>query len=252
MRFTIKGDLIRDAAMGGLAATVRAWERDLIPEGLAFEDGVLLSGEQSFSAKVGADWIETEGDLSLAIKGGFALSRGLIWLPGTGIPADHPLELLPVHQGLLVTFLQHFQKKEFGPEKVGVINVDEESIPISYRECLWYAHQKPFRGKLTQDLIPGSPTGALPLPVSKEEEFLLLPLCRLPRVLDPLRGRTLPHLPCDSQSPGPAKVRHSPSPTGQSGRTLLRRVWPLRGRCGRGGPSPHRRPGSRRDSRGPG
>jgi hypothetical protein len=177
VRFIINGDLIRDAALGGLAATVRAWERDLIPQGLTFENGVLQRGERSFAVKVGMDWVETGGDLLLAIEGAFALSRGLVWLPGTGIAADHSLELLPVHQGLFATFLQHFQKKGLGPGKVAVINVDEQSIPISYRECLWYAHQKPFRGKLTQDVIPGLSEGAAPLPASEEEEFLLRFLC---------------------------------------------------------------------------
>lgn len=177
MRFTITGEVIRDAALGGLAATVRAWERGLLPDDLAFEDGMLKRGERYFSAKVNTDSVDVDGDLPLAIEGAFCLSRGLIWLPGTGIPADHLLELLPVHQGLLVTFLQHFQKKGSGPEKAAVINVDEEPIPIAYRECLWYAHQKPFRGKLTQDLVPGVTEGALPLPVSEEEEFLLRFLC---------------------------------------------------------------------------
>jgi hypothetical protein len=149
----------------------------LVPDQLKFADGVLRDNSRSFSAEFGSDWINLEGDLALATEGAFSLSRGMIWLPGTGISADRSLEILPVHQGLLVTFLQHFQKKGFGAEKVAVLDIDGESIPIAYRECLWYAHQKPFRGKITQDIVPGLTEGALPVSATPEEEFLYRFLC---------------------------------------------------------------------------
>jgi hypothetical protein len=177
LRYRLTGDLIRDAALGGLAATVRGWERRLLPEGLTFRGGSLSGSQGALKVKVGTDTVEVDGDLSLGIKAAFCLAKGLIWLPGLGMSDEASHELLPIHQQLMVTFLQHFQKKGLGTERVAVVQVDEETIPLSYRECTWYAHQKPFRGKVTQDLVPGVTEGALALPSTPEEEFLLRFLC---------------------------------------------------------------------------
>jgi hypothetical protein len=173
----ITGDLIRDAALGRLAATVRAWERGLVPQNATYECGTIRQGDRTFSASINANAIEIDGDLALALEGAFCLYQALNWLPGAGNSTERPMDLLPVHQGLLATFLQHSKKEKLGTEKATVFEVDDQAIPISYRECQSYAHQGPFRGRVTQDLVPGITEGADALPVAREEEFLLRLLC---------------------------------------------------------------------------
>jgi hypothetical protein len=176
-RFTLTGNRIRDAAIGGLAATIRAWCRGLVPFGLSFESsgqvaGKLLSGEREIIVSVEERSITVHGSVSAAIAGSFCIADGLIWLPGTGVPDSDRAGLLAIQNGILGTFLQHNKKRGLGEKKTMVLEIDDQSVAFVYREVTWYAHQKVFTGKMSQDLVPGVTLGAVPISVGPKDEFL--------------------------------------------------------------------------------
>lgn len=182
------------AALGGLAATVRAWQDEDNdydpPEGVA--------------AKLTRDTVELSwaADLPAAevvrriLGASFKLTEDkLIDLPGHQI-ADDPRGLrLAIHSGVMGTFLQHTQSRsvEKNPRvlKIGSVD-DDEGTPFSYKAVNAYAHQSAkstglLDGKLSQSkgesagfakipqsVVPGVTSGAVGLHASPQEALLLM------------------------------------------------------------------------------
>ncbi|MGI9069348.1 MAG: type I-MYXAN CRISPR-associated Cas8a1/Cmx1 [Pyrinomonadaceae bacterium] len=183
------------AALGGLAATVRAWDegedKDK-PEGIAAElhaDHVRLSWKN----------ITEQEALRRILDASFKLTSPdkphggkLIDLPGHGIKGDDDLRLA-IHTGLLGTFLQHNKMRpgEKEPRRMTLSSSDnpEESALFTYKAVDSYAHQRaqgtglldeklkgafPARAAIPQSVVPGAMSGASELEASPEEAVLLL------------------------------------------------------------------------------
>lgn len=182
------------AALGGLAATVRAWQDEDNdhdpPEGVTTRlthDAVELSWAVDLPA------VEV---VRRILDASFKLTEDkLIDLPGHQI-ADDPRGLrLAIHSGIMGTFLQHTQSRsvEKNPRvlKIGSVD-DEEGTPFSYKAVNAYAHQSAkstglLDGKLSQSkgesaglakipqsVVPGVTSGAVGLQASPQESLLLM------------------------------------------------------------------------------
>ncbi|MBD2301542.1 type I-MYXAN CRISPR-associated Cas8a1/Cmx1 [Nostoc sp. FACHB-190] len=177
------------AALGGLAATITAWE-DNPPEGI--------------QTTVESDFVEITWDESLTeqealgriLEASFKLTEDkLIDLPGQFIGEDAADLKLAIHEGLCLTFLQHNKMRpgEKTPRVFPLKNADSENPnPITYKAINSYAHQKaqgtglldvPRRGEggnfpisatIPQSVIPGAMTGKKPLQATPDEAILLL------------------------------------------------------------------------------
>lgn len=183
------------AALGGLAATVRAWaegeDKDK-PEGIVAE---------LYADRVRLSWkdITEQEALRRILDASFRLTNPdkphgskLIDLPGHGIKEDDDLRLA-IHTGLLGTFLQHNKMRpgEKEPRRMTLASADnpEESALFTYKAVNSYAHQKaqgtglldeklkgafPARAAIPQSVVPGAMSGAGELEASAEEAILLL------------------------------------------------------------------------------
>ncbi|ACK74091.1 conserved hypothetical protein (plasmid) [Gloeothece citriformis PCC 7424] len=176
-------------AMGGLAATIKAWG-DNLPEGIQ---------AQYDAETITIDWDETlteQEALEKILAASFKLTEDkLIDLPGQFIGEDSPDLRLVIHEALCLTFLQHNKMRP--GEKTPRISpwqpVDQEDTePITYRAINSYAHQKaqgtglldkakegeigkfPFTATLPQSVIPGAMTGKKALQAMAEDAILLL------------------------------------------------------------------------------
>jgi CRISPR-associated protein Cas8a1/Csx13 len=174
------------AALGGLAATVRAWGVNK-PEGIEAElqrDAVRLAW--------GDDLTDQEA-LRRILAASFKLTDDkLIELPGQGIRADQADLRLAIHNGICGTFLQHnkMRPSEKEPRRVEVKSADDETGELfTYKAVNSFAHQKaqgtglledklkgqwPKFAAIPQSVVPGAMTGALELEASPDEVLLLL------------------------------------------------------------------------------
>ncbi|MCI0487075.1 MAG: type I-MYXAN CRISPR-associated Cas8a1/Cmx1 [Blastocatellia bacterium] len=174
------------AALGGLAATIRAWGNNK-PEGIEVElqsDSVRLSW--------GNELTEQEA-LRRILAASFKLTEDkLIDLPGQGISADQYDLLLAVHTGISGTFLQHNKMRpgEKEPRRIELKSPDDDTSEIfTYKAINSYAHQKaqgtglleeklkgrlPAIASIPQSVIPGATGGAENLQASPDESILLM------------------------------------------------------------------------------
>lgn len=116
------------ATLGGLAATVRAWNRrpDIAPAGITADlqpDKVTLTWN---------DDITDEEALRRILESSFKLTQDkmkMIDLPGQGIRGDRDDLRLAVHNGIFHTFLQHTQLRgvETEPRRFELKTADDES-----------------------------------------------------------------------------------------------------------------------------
>ncbi len=171
------------AALGGLAATIRAWGKKP-PEGI--------------DAKVERDHVNLSWDENLSdyqalqriIESSFMLtSDGVIDLPGQKV--DYDDLRLAIHNGLMSTFLNHPSSYEAADGFTTMVlrNVDEEfaDTRISYKPLVAFAHQEVLqrtkcldshdhflsKAELPKWMVPGAFTGAHALETSTEDAFLL-------------------------------------------------------------------------------
>lgn len=176
------------AALGGLAATVRAWQDDDNdydpPEGVTAtltRDTVELSWSNGLPALEIVDRI---------LKASFKLTaERLIDLPGHNIREDQRGLRLAVHDGLMKTFLQ--SKDSRTAEKKGLPYTiktpdDDEPQMFSYQPVNTYYHQTAHEkmkvradngvtvAELMQWLVPGAQRGARTLESPLKDAFLLL------------------------------------------------------------------------------
>lgn len=174
------------AALGGLAATIRAWGNDK-PDGIEAElrnDSVRLSW--------GGD-ITDQAALHRILAASFRLTKDkLIDLPGQGIGTDQDDLRLAIHNGIAGTFLQHHRMRpgEKEPRRIELKVGDQEvGEMFTYKAINSYAHQKaqgtgllddkhkviwPAVASIPQSVVPGAMNGAFELQAPAEEVVLLL------------------------------------------------------------------------------
>jgi CRISPR-associated protein Cas8a1/Csx13 len=197
------------AAMGGLAATIRAWNKHGVPEPLSYappstnEPGV-LSGANGSQVAISMDagqislhWGEKTSHreaLSLLLIASFERTQsGMIFLPGLGFVPDREEILIAVHNGVAATFLQHHRKRPgSGVRKVALFDPDSGALQLlSHNKVDKYSHQfgqgtgllgegwtveegePPDVASITQSLMPGATGGARSLDTTSERAFLL-------------------------------------------------------------------------------
>jgi CRISPR-associated protein Cas8a1/Csx13 len=197
------------AALGGLAATIRAWNKQGVPEPMAYEKdkgrgGGRLSDIEACRVEIAMDfesitlaWDEATGDrkaLGLLLKASFMLTEeGMIFLPGQGFGPDREDVLLAIHNAISATFLQHNKKRPGkGTREVALTDDDGDSVRIlTYKKIDKYSHQvaqgtdllgtgwgleegeMSETASLPQSLMPGATGGARALNASSKHAFLL-------------------------------------------------------------------------------
>ena len=182
------------AALGGLAATIRAWGNEQ-PE------GITANIEKDF---VDISWSNELSDreaLQRILAASFKLTEEqMIHLPGQFIESDRAELRLAVHNGICLTFLQHPKMRPGSKEplKFELRSADDENGKIlTYKAINSYAHQKaqgtglldePKKSKHTQveiskfsetatipqSVVPGALTGKKALQARADEAILLL------------------------------------------------------------------------------
>lgn len=174
------------AALGGLAATIRAWGANK-PEGIDAEvtrDSVRLAW---------GDDITDQEALRRILAASFKLTEDkLIDLPGHGIRAGQVGLRLAIHNGIVGSFLQHPKTRpgEREPRRFELKSDDNEAGEfLTYKALESYAHQKAqktglfdekLKGKIPaiasmhQWTVPGATDGALAVQGTSEEVVLLL------------------------------------------------------------------------------
>jgi len=168
------------AALGGLAATIEAWNGNS-------PDGIIANAERDRVILQSSDDISEKEAVKRILEASFRLTDDkLVDLPGQFID-ENSLDLkVAVHEGLYLTFLQHNKMRPGKEEgKIELNNVDDESGDfISYKKFDAYAHQRaqktglleqnddvvPARAMIRQFAVPG----AVALLEAKAEEVLLL------------------------------------------------------------------------------
>jgi len=197
------------AALGGLAATIRAWSKHGVPEPLIYapplasEAGILTGADGSRivismdRAEITLAWDEKTSHrdaLALLLSASFErTNEGMIFLPGQGFVPDREDVLIAVHNGVSATFLQH-NKKRPGSGMRQVALADESSGRVqllSYKKVDKYSHQfgqgtgllgdgwtveagePPDVASIPQSLMPGATSGARSLGTSPQHAFLL-------------------------------------------------------------------------------
>lgn len=174
------------AALGGLAATIRAWGKNA-PAGIEAE-----FTRDSARLAWGDDIAEQEA-LRRILNASFKLTKEkLIDLPGQGIKVGQDDLRLAVHNGICGTFLQHPKMRlgEKEPRRFELKTDDDDAGEIfTYKAINSYAHQKAqktglldgnLKGKLPdvadipQPIVPGALSGALDLQAPAEEVILLM------------------------------------------------------------------------------
>jgi CRISPR-associated protein Cas8a1/Csx13 len=174
------------AALGGLAATIRAWGGSKPP-------GITATLERDQVRLAWGDELADQEALRRIIKASFKLTgEKLIDLPGQGIRADQDDLRLAIHNGIVGTFLQHNKMRpgEKGSRKIELRFDGADSGEIfTYKAVDNYAHQKaqktgllaekrkgslPATAAIPQWIMPGATGGAGALEGSAEEVFLLM------------------------------------------------------------------------------
>jgi CRISPR-associated protein Cas8a1/Csx13 len=175
------------AALGGLAATIRAWGAN-IPEGIEAEvtrDSVRLSW---------GDDITNQEALRRILAASFKLTEDkLIDLPGQGIRAGQDDLRIAIHNGIAGTFLQHNKMRpgEKAPRRFELKTADDDGTGelLTYKAINVYAHQKaqgtglleeklkgqfPALASIPQSAVPGATSGADDIQGTSDEVILLL------------------------------------------------------------------------------
>ncbi|MFM9264513.1 type I-MYXAN CRISPR-associated Cas8a1/Cmx1 [Tychonema sp. BBK16] len=177
------------AALGGLAATIHAWDGN-------FPEGIQAKFESDFLKITWDETLTEQEALSRILAASFKLTEDkLIELPGQFIGEDRADLRLAVHDGLSHTFLQHNKMRpgEKDPRLFPLrVEGEENSQPITYKAINSYAHQKaqgtglldivkkgeagkfPLIATIPQSVIPGAMTGKKALQSSAKEVILLL------------------------------------------------------------------------------
>lgn len=172
------------AALGGLAATVRAWGANK-PEGIAAEL------QSDFVRLAWGDGLSDQEALRRTLAASFKLTEDkMIDLPGQGIRVDQTDLRLAIHNGIMGTFLNHPSAYDAeGLQRIALKSVDDDvGSFFTYKVLNSYAHQEALsRLKLTSAegrlsakasipkwLVPGAFTGASALEATTGESFLLL------------------------------------------------------------------------------
>lgn len=182
------------AALGGLAATVRAWqdednEHDL-PQGITpklTRDTVELSWSENLLA---VEVVKRILDASFKLTG-----DKLIDLPGHNISDDRRGLRLAIHNGLAGTFLQHNKmrpgEKQPRPIRIATADDDDGGEEFTYKAINVYAHQKAqgtglldgnlskrddgtLAAKIPQSVVPGATGGMVDLQASPKDALLLM------------------------------------------------------------------------------
>ena len=198
------------AAMGGLAATVRAWNKQGVSEPLVYEcdpasgAGTLSDAHGNYvkvalsSSHVSISWSESTSArraLALLLSASFERTKdGMIYLPGQGFDASREDVLFATHNALLQTFLQHNKTRSGPKETREVALLDEDSghpLLLTYKKVQSYSHQVargtdllgpqwtvedgdlPETARIPQSLMPGATGGASELCTSPTLAFLL-------------------------------------------------------------------------------
>jgi CRISPR-associated protein Cas8a1/Csx13 len=179
------------AALGGLAATIKAWDQST-PE------GILPKLEQdSITIEKNGDLTDQEA-LKHILDASFKLTEDkLIDLPGQFIGEGADDLRISIHEGLCLTFLQHNKMRpgEKEPRKFSLRLADsEENYLLTYKAINSFAHQKaqgtglldnPKKkstdngefsdiATIPQSMIPGAMTGKKSLQAPVDEVILLL------------------------------------------------------------------------------
>ncbi|MDQ3666483.1 MAG: type I-MYXAN CRISPR-associated Cas8a1/Cmx1 [Acidobacteriota bacterium] len=183
------------AALGGLAATIRAWQEDksLRPPGVEFE---------LKAASVRLSWVEGLSEqqaLQRILEASFRITPDkkdnggkMIELVGHGIePGERGLRLA-VHTGILNTFVQHNQVRKTDKQirRIHIKTADQETgEDFTYQGVNSYAHQtakttgllvKNSDGRFPQvaaipsSIIPGAMKGSMEINATPEEAILML------------------------------------------------------------------------------
>lgn len=174
------------AALGGLAATIRAWKRSSsVPQDLTCH---------MTSDTVRIDWTDciTEKEaLRRLLAGSFEITDdGLIDLPGHQIAGRDDLRVI-LHNSITQTFLQH-PKMRPGPKETKTLILktadDDGELIVTYKPVGRYAHQVaqgtglldekgdclPEIATIPQSVIPGAFTGSRQLDCPSDEAILLI------------------------------------------------------------------------------
>lgn len=176
------------AALGGLAATIRAWEDD---DGQP--DGIKAEVEHN---QISLSWDENLSDqefMRRLIRASFKLDEEtkLIELPGQQITAGIKDLRLAIHNGIAATFLQHNKMRpgEKTPRMMPISNADGTELGVfSYKAVNEYAHRKaqglglldakgdalPATAAIPQWMVPGATGGAAALEAATDEIILLM------------------------------------------------------------------------------
>ncbi|CAN5489096.1 hypothetical protein BH20ACI3_BH20ACI3_25690 [soil metagenome] len=177
------------AALGGLAATLRAWDENNEPP-----DGIKAEVE---SDQVRLSWDETLSDrdfLHRLIGASFKRDEEskLIELPGQQIKEGIKDLRLAIHNGIAATFLQHNKMRpgEKTPRMMPLADADGKDLGVfSYKAVNEYAHQKaqglglleakgdgglPATAAIPQWMVPGATGGAAALEAATDEIILLM------------------------------------------------------------------------------
>jgi CRISPR-associated protein Cas8a1/Csx13 len=175
------------AALGGLAATVLAWEiRGTTPPGITATrsaDRVTLAWEDAITDREAVQAI---------LHASFQIDKELIDLPGQAPDGMGEDLRLALHNGYCGTFLQHNKMRPAPPGVKGAKTLslrdpDSEAVDLfTFKPVGSYAHQKaqgtglldtpslPVSAVISQAIVPGALSGAESLEVSAKDGLLLL------------------------------------------------------------------------------
>ncbi len=175
------------AALGGLAATVKAWGANRPP-------GIEAELQRDYVRLAWGDELVDQEALRRIIEASFKLTdEKLIDLPGQGIRADQDDLRLAIHNGIVGTFLQHNKMRPSVEKAARKIELKFDGADageiFTYKAVDSYAHQKaqktglleakqkgglPATAAIPQWIMPGATGGAEDLEGSAEEVFLLM------------------------------------------------------------------------------
>ncbi len=197
------------AALGGLAATIRAWNENGVPAPLRYEPeratgGGTLHGPDATqvtirmdATEISLDWPSETPDrkaLGVLLEASFCRTEeGMIELPGLGLGRNREEVLLAVHSGLAQTFLQHNKKRPGKGVGTVALKIGDEDRPaiFTFKRVDRYSHQvaqgtgllgegwdvspgePPEVVTLSQALLPGAMVGASELEARPSDAFLL-------------------------------------------------------------------------------
>lgn len=178
------------AALGGLAATIRAWGNEQ-PE------GITANIEKDFVEISWSDELSEQEALRRILVASFKLTEEhMIDLPGQFIESDKDDLRLANHDGLCKTFLQKGKDARWSPKedsnKINRFELktadDEVGKSLTYKAVIGYAHQTakgtnlldkannqfPRLATIPQWVVPGAMTGKKALQAKADEVILLL------------------------------------------------------------------------------